>query len=43
MRAARAGPVLRGQRFANEKILRGPVLAARKGPVQACVQGRLYK
>ncbi len=42
MRAARAGPVLRGQCFANEQILRGPVLAARKGPVQACLQGTLY-
>ncbi len=31
MRAARAGPVLRGQRFANEQILRGPALAALKG------------
>ncbi len=39
MRAARAGPVLRGQRFANEQILRGPALASRKGPVQACLQG----
>ncbi len=39
MRAARAGPVLRGQHFANEQILRGPALAARKGPVQACLQG----
>ncbi len=39
MRAARAGPLLRGQRFANDQILRGPVLAARKGPVQACLQG----
>ncbi len=39
MRAARAGPVLRGQCFANEQILRGPTLAARKGPVQACLQG----
>ncbi len=38
MRAARAGPVLRGQRFVNEQILRGPVLAARKGSVQACLQ-----
>ncbi len=28
MRAARAGPVLRGQRFANEQILRGPGLFA---------------
>ncbi len=37
--AAPAGPVLRGQRFANEQILRGPALAARKGPVQACLQG----
>ncbi len=41
MRAARAGPVLRGQCFANEQILRGPALAARKGPVQACLQGNL--
>ncbi len=32
MRAARAGPVLRGQRFTNEQILRDPALAARKGP-----------
>ncbi len=39
MRAARAGPVLRGQRFANEQIIRGPALAAHKGPVQACLQG----
>ncbi len=39
VRAARAGPVLRAQRFANEKILRGPALAACKEPVQACVQG----
>ncbi len=39
MRAARAGPVVRGQRFANEQILRGPALAACKGPVQACLQG----
>ncbi len=38
MRPARAGPVLRGQRFANEQIIRGPALAARKGPVQACLQ-----
>ncbi len=38
MRAARAGPVLKGQRFANEQILRGPALAACKGPVQACLQ-----
>ncbi len=34
MRAARAGPVLRGQRFANEQILRGPALAALSGPVK---------
>ncbi len=34
MRAARAGPVLRGQHFANEQILRGPVLAALSGPVK---------
>ncbi len=33
--AARAGPVLRDQRFDNEQILRGPALAALKGPVQA--------
>ncbi len=33
MRAAHAGPALRGQRFANEQILRGPVLAARWGPL----------
>ncbi len=39
VRAVCAGPVLRGQRFANEQILRGPALAARKGPVQACLQG----
>ncbi len=39
MRAAHAGPVLRGQRFADEQILRGPVVAARKGSVQACLQG----
>lgn len=39
MRAARAGPVLRAQRFANEQILRGPALAARKGSAQACLQG----
>ncbi len=38
MRAARAGPVLRGQRFANEQILRGPAPAVRKGSVQACLQ-----
>ncbi len=38
MRPAHAGPVLSGQRFANEQILRGPALAARKGPVQACLQ-----
>ncbi len=41
MRAARAGPVLRCQRFASEQILRGPALAARKGPVQACLQGSM--
>ncbi len=34
MRAARAGPVLRGQRLANEQILRGPALAAITGPVK---------
>ncbi len=34
MRAARAGPVLRGQCFANEQILRGPALAALSGPVK---------
>ncbi len=34
MRASRAGPVLRGQRFANEQILRGPALAALSGPVK---------
>ncbi len=34
MRAARAGPVLRGQRFADEQILRGPALAALSGPVK---------
>ncbi len=34
MRAARAGPVLRAQRFANEQILRGPTLAALSGPVK---------
>ncbi len=34
MRAARAGPVLRGQRFTNEQILRGPALAALSGPVK---------
>ncbi len=39
MRVAHPGAVLRGQRFANEQILRGPALAARKGPVQACLQG----
>ncbi len=33
MRAARAGPVLRGQRFANEQILRGPALVAHWGPL----------
>ncbi len=43
MRAVRAGPVLRGQCFANEQILRGPALAARKGPVQACLQGILHR
>ncbi len=44
MRAVRAGPVLRGQCFANEQILRGPALAARKGtglfagyPSQTCL------
>ncbi len=31
MRAARAGPVLRGQHFAKEQILRGPALAALSG------------
>ncbi len=36
---ASAGPVLRAQLFANEQILRGPALAARKEPAQACVQG----
>ncbi len=41
MRAARAGPVLRAQRFANEQILRGPALAALSGPVKACLQGSL--
>ncbi len=34
MRAARAGLVLRGQRFASEQILRGPALAALSGPVK---------
>ncbi len=34
MRAAHAGPVLRGQCFANEQILRGPALAALSGPVK---------
>ncbi len=34
MRAARAGPVLRDQRFSNEQILRGPALVACKGPGQ---------
>ncbi len=33
VRAAHAGPALRGQRFANEQILRGPALAARWGPL----------
>ncbi len=46
VRAAHAGPALRGQRFANEQILRGPALAAlrlalSKGPPQACLQGLL--
>ncbi len=31
----------KGQRFANELILRGPALASCKGPVQACLQGQL--
>ncbi len=31
--AARAGPALKGQRFANEQILRGPALAACWGPL----------
>ncbi len=34
MRAARAGPVLRGQRFANEQIPRGPTLAGLRGPLK---------
>ncbi len=34
MRAARAGPMLRGQRFANEQIIRDPALAALSGPVK---------
>ncbi len=34
MRAARAGPVLRGQRFGMEQILRSPALAALSGPVK---------
>ncbi len=38
MGAVRARPVLRGQCFANKQILRGPVLEARKGPMQACLQ-----
>ncbi len=33
MRAARAGLVLWGQRFANELICSGPALAALGGPV----------
>ncbi len=41
MRTALAGPVLRGQRFANEQIL-GPSAGspkwACKWPVQACLQ-----
>ncbi len=32
MRASRAGPVLRGQRFTNEQILKGAALAALSGP-----------
>ncbi len=39
MRAACAVQVLRGQYFANEQILRGPALAAHKGPVHAYLQG----
>ncbi len=39
MRAACAVQVLRGQCFANEQILRGPALAAHKGPVHAYLQG----
>jgi len=38
VRAACAGPELRGQRFPNEQTIRGPLLAAHKGPVQACLQ-----
>ncbi len=34
MRAARAGPVLRGQCFVNERNLRGPALVALSGPVK---------
>ncbi len=33
VRAGRAGPVLRGQRFANKQIIRGPALATLSGPV----------
>ncbi len=42
MRAARAGPVLRGQHFANEQILRCPPLAARKGPSAGLFAGQGY-
>ncbi len=33
MRAAHAGPVLRGQHFADVQIFKGPALAARWGPL----------